>query len=132
MRADRFVQIALVLLVGALIVAGLLTAGGLETARQERRDEVRLSDLETLNVFVRCVADRANGALPERLAPDPQCSTDIRFADPFTEAPYRYTRSSSIAFQLCAGFERPDHMGKPYVTGGVFEASTGCLDLTYR
>lgn len=131
MRADRLVQVALVALVGALVVAGLWTTGGPQTAQEERRDAVRISDLDDLSYFARCVADGAGGALPETLAPDAACSTDTRFADPFTGMQYRYIRSSPIAFQLCAKFERPERLERQYRWRGSFSASTGCFNVHY-
>ncbi|WP_212524921.1 hypothetical protein [Actibacterium sp. MT2.3-13A] len=129
MRTDRLAQIALAALVAALVVFGLLTVGGPGKGRMERRDATRLSDLQDLGQYVRCVANTQDKTLPAGLAPVETCQRELRLADPFTGAPYLYQRVSDTAYRLCAGFED---------TGWVAEArerdldpATGCLQFTY-
>ena len=133
MRHDGPVRVALVLLVAGLVGAGLYFAGGPQTGRIERRDATRLADLMALGAFVVCVANGANGTLPAALMPDAACDPDLRTADPFTAVHYLYIKSSPIAFQLCAEFERPDWLSGSSVSRGIiFESSTGCLQESYR
>jgi hypothetical protein len=129
MRADRLAQVALAALVAGLVVFGLLTVGGPGKGRMEKRDATRLSDLSDLNFYVRCVANTQGKSLPASLAPVETCQRELRLADPFTGAPYRYERVSATAYRLCAGFEDPDWVIE--ARNADLDRATGCLQFTY-
>lgn len=88
-----------------VVVLALSITGGPGQGRMERRDETRLQDLQRIAAQVECLALAADGALPADPASTPLCPADVRVADPYTGAPYRYETLSADAFRLCAGFE---------------------------
>lgn len=118
----------------ALVIGGLVTVGGPETARAERRDQARLSDLHELASYINCLSAEAGEVLPTALGPAVRtCSEDPPLVDRTDGAPFSYERLSETSFRICARFERPDRME----TGGYvrysferFEPSTGCLSAT--
>jgi hypothetical protein len=129
MRGETFARIALGALAAGLVVAGLLAVGGPGTARVERRDDVRLDDIQRLADYVRCVADTQDRTLPEALRPVETCQGGQRFEDPFSGTPYRYEKITETAFRLCAGFE--DIAGINDVRRSGLDPATGCLQVTY-
>ncbi|MYM56103.1 hypothetical protein [Thalassovita mangrovi] len=129
MQADKIAQTALAALVAGLIVFGLLTVGGPGKGRMEKRDGTRLSDLQSLSIFVRCVADTQDKTLPDTLAPVDTCQRDLRLADPYTGEDYRYERVSDTAYRLCAEFEDPDWIIE--TRAASLDRATGCLQYTY-
>lgn len=132
MRPDRPAALALILLVVVAVALGLWTVGGPMQGRAEARDETRYRDLLALQRQVRCLADAAGGRLPEVLEETETCHIADRYADPYTEAPYRYEKLSESGYRLCAGFEtaRPgDFTAGPEVK---FDAEAGCLVISHR
>ena len=130
--ADWLPQALLGGLVALAVIAGWVTVGGLEAGRTERRDKVRLGDLRKLSEFVRCVGHAESRKLPETLEPHPTCTGEARLADPYTDEPYTYRKTSFSTFQLCAVFEAPEAMAYTYVANGNFDPNTGCATVTYR
>lgn len=127
MSRDAFPQIALVVLVALVIVVGLITVGGPGAGREERRDRARMSDLRDLSRHTICIAQVQGGNLPEALVEDASCTAEKRLNDPFTDAPYIYTRVSDIAYRLCADFEAPERL-----TGNSkLDRETGCVQFNY-
>lgn len=129
MRIDRLAQIALAVLVAALVVFGLLTVGGPGKGRVEKRDATRLEDLQQISIYIRCVADTQGETLPVSLALGDTCQRDLRLSDPFTGAPYAYERVSDTAYRLCAGFEDPDWLIE--TRRADLDRATGCIQFTY-
>ncbi|SFD06101.1 hypothetical protein [Tropicimonas isoalkanivorans] len=130
MRPDTLARLSLALLVVLLIVLGVRITGGPETGRMEERDRTRLSDLRDVATTVRAAANAESGTLPEALDSMIGAPSDLRLADPFTGAPYRYERLSDRAFRVCADFELPDRIRRPQVTD--FDGGSGCLTYTYQ
>lgn len=129
MRGEAAARAGLALLVVALIAGGLATVGGPGTGRVERRDGTRLSDIQRLATYVRCLADTRGGAPTDALRPVETCRADIRFDDPFTGEPYRYERISPTAYRLCAAFENADWLAaRPYTE---LDADSGCIQFTH-
>ncbi|RMH47082.1 MAG: hypothetical protein D6688_03905 [Alphaproteobacteria bacterium] len=103
-----------------------------------KRDETRLHDLSALAPFVRCVAQRNNNRLPEKLPIRPEdapgCGAqDLRFSDPYTGKPYLYEKIDDRTFRLCADFERVT-MVSPFDTetlGIRFDGVRGCIVALY-
>jgi len=129
MRAETIAGIALGLLAAALVVAGLATVGGPGQGRIERRDETRLSDLQRLATYVRCVADTQQQSLPDALRPVETCQAEMRFDDPYSGTAYRYEKLTDTAFRLCARFEETDWLND--VRRGEIDPATGCMQFTY-
>ncbi|MBD3679083.1 MAG: hypothetical protein HUJ27_11890 [Rhodobacteraceae bacterium] len=130
-RSDLLPQILLGGLVVAAVIAGIIVVGGPKAGRMERRDTIRLEDLRKLAEFVRCVASTENKQLPEVLQPQAACTGQARLADPYTDVPYTYRKTSDTTFQVCAAFERPDAVIYTYFASGTFDAETGCATVTY-
>lgn len=129
MRGETIAGGALGLLAAVLVIAGLATVGGPGQGRLERRDETRLSDLQRLASYVRCVADTQQQTLPDALRPVETCTAQVRFDDPYTGMAYRYEKVTGTAFRLCAGFEDADSLNDG--RWGEVEPATGCIQHTY-
>lgn len=119
--------IAIALLAAAAVVAGLALTGGPGHARKERRDRERESDLANLGRLVVCLARENGDRLPETLATTPQCDWQVRLADPFTGAPYRYEVTGPRSYRLCAGFELP----QPPRSGPWDRDAAGCSTRSF-
>ena len=88
------------------VVSGLGLVGGPAHARKQNRDREREQDLMTLANLADCLA-AAQGVLPKALAATDDCDWQLRHADPFTGAPYRYEVTGPRSYRLCASFELP-------------------------
>jgi hypothetical protein len=132
MRPDRGGSLALIALVVAALLAGLLTVGGPLQGRAEKRDGVRIDDLLQIRGQVTCLAEAAGGVLPSDLAATDDCDLAERLADPYTGAPYRYARISDTAYRLCAGFETETPRRYAAGTATGFDEGSGCLVVTFR
>lgn len=120
-------------LVAAVIAAGLWTTGGPLTGRMERRDEVRLNDLQAMIWAVRCMADDQDGVLPETYAHTDHCRSDRATTDPFDGTAYAYAVTSPTSFELCANFERPDRIGSlGFAIYDSVDTERGCIVIRYR
>lgn len=131
-RRDTLVLGGLSLGAAALVVLGLLTVGGPQTARAERRDQARLSDLHQLVSYVSCVSAQSGEVLPEALSPTIKaCAEDPPLSDRFGGAPYGYEPLSATSYRLCATFERPERLMPSMGMNSAesFEPSTGCLTV---
>ncbi|AXC48373.1 hypothetical protein DRW48_00435 [Paracoccus suum] len=92
----------------ALSVGGALVfTGGPMTGRSERRDETRMNDLRRLSSQVQCLATNGPRRLPSELAPTPACPSEVRLADPYTAAAYRFEPVEPDSYRVCADFEHP-------------------------
>jgi hypothetical protein len=92
----------------ALIGTGLVFSGGPMQGRAERRDAVRMHDLNAAQTQAICRAFEA-GAATANLAPTAACPETLRLTDPFTDRPYRIEMVDADNLRFCAVFERPDH-----------------------
>ncbi|GAA0291185.1 hypothetical protein [Rhodovulum strictum] len=128
MRAEGLARALLAILVVGLVGLGLLATGGPGKGRMEKRDATRLADLQGLADLAHCLA--RTGDLPETLAPSDACPRDIRLADPFTGAPYRYERLPEGAFRLCAGFEDAEWLRD--TRRSDLDPATGCVVFPHR
>ena len=111
--------------VGAL-VAGLYIVGGPEAGRMESRDKKRLSDLQSLQQHVICLARANDKTLPETLEGTTACPTP-QLTDRHTDQPYGYNRLSDTVFEVCAAFELPERL----YPNPSFDPETGCRRVTY-
>lgn len=73
--------------------------------RSERRDMVRLADLDALLNQADCRASET-GALAADVETSDACPATPRRADPFTAAPYRIEVIDARNLRLCADFEQ--------------------------
>lgn len=104
-------QLALGLLAVGGIVVGLLVVGGPETARMEKRDALRLRELQDLNRHVICLARaQGNDSLPESLDATKLCPTPLRDDALLLSEGYVYEPLDESNFQLCATFEDIDRL----------------------
>ena len=113
----------LALMAVGVIAAALWTTGGPGTARAERRDDVRLADLDALHRHLTCLRDA--GLVPDIATHSEGCPAPRR-ADPWTGQPYRVSRVTDMSFRLCASFETTlprDH----WRAGQGFDRDTGCM-----
>lgn len=118
----RFASLALIVLTIGAIGLALWTIGGPGQARAERRDQVRMNDLQSLAQHFICL-NRAG------IGPDGQsdaCPEAARRTDPLTHEPYRVTEVSDTAIRLCAAFETPTTQ-QWWANRDDFDARTGCL-----
>lgn len=121
MRAPLIALSALVL---SGVLAGLWTVGGPNQARSERRDAIRLDDLNALNWHLRCL-DRTGEGL-DRDAAD--CPERPRDHDPFTGELYRIEILSDGGIRLCAEFEN-DLPHNSWLRARESRAAPGCLEF---
>lgn len=98
------------------IVAGFFIVGTPQAARLMRLDSQRVSDLQSIQWQVVSYW-QSKEKLPTTLAmlADPISGYQIP-VDPASSAPYEYTTSSALSFQLCATFNR---VGENSVNGYV-------------
>lgn len=127
MTSRGWPAVLIALLAALAIGAGLLLTGGPGTARQERRDQSRESDLSDLSLLVRCLADANGRRLPERLEITPDCDPQARLNDPFTGTPYRYAVIGPRRYRLCADFELPENRAP----GLRDRDAAGCVSRDY-
>ena len=103
---NKALLVALIVLVGAALVAGFSVVGGPGYARMERHDATRLRDLRALSDYHLCMIDQ-KGPQAGDISVD-RCAgydTTSDRADPATSEPYAYTRLGPALFQICATFE---------------------------
>jgi len=118
--------IAIAALAVVAIILGLIATGGPMQGRKERRDEVRQADLWRLGALAECLSREAGGPLPETLAPTIACPGEVRLADPYTGAPYRYEVVAERRIRVCATFET-DLIARYRVEQTSFDAAEGCI-----
>lgn len=103
---NKEVLVALIVLVGAALVAGFSVVGGPGYARMERHDATRLRDLRALSDYHLCMIDQKGpqtGDISVNRCAGYDTMSDR--ADPATSEPYAYTRLGPALFQICATFE---------------------------
>ncbi|MBI5370139.1 hypothetical protein HZA85_03055 [Candidatus Uhrbacteria bacterium] len=98
---------ASIVLILASIVAGFVFVGTPKTARQEKLDAQRVSDLQSIQSQLVTYWNQKN-ILPESLDAlrDP-ISGFVVPVDPVTREVYGYEKTGGLAFNLCATFDRP-------------------------
>ena len=119
MRASA---LALILLSLAVVVAAVVTIGGPEQARAERRDAQRMSDLNALGRHLTCLLDQ--GLAPDDISDI--CPQPARLTDPKTDMPYQIIQISAATARVCAEFERPAGTDA-FAYRADFDRDTGCL-----
>ncbi len=121
---------AFIALALAFIGAGIWIAGGPATGRAEKRDAERMEDLGELSELTFCLAETADGVLPEVIDATDACQRDIALSDPYNGNAYTYFRISERAYKWCGDFEKPERIR----TFGAqsLDPETGCVQFTYR
>lgn len=125
MRASGVGMGMAAVVVVAAIVAGVWAVGGPETARLERLDAERRSDLGRIQSALRREdpLPASLEALGERLSGDER-------ADPATGEPYGYRALSDSTYELCATFALgSDRLGSPRGAIGRYEAGRHCFEV---
>lgn len=123
--------LALAALVALAVIVALAQVGGPSRGAMEKRDDVRLSDLNDIRDQIACLRDLRNGPLPEGLGETEVCFNGQRHDDPFTGEPYGYRVLDADRFEVCARFEDPERISEraePFL--GRFE--DGCFAVTVR
>ncbi|MGQ0610756.1 MAG: hypothetical protein ACT4N9_06600 [Paracoccaceae bacterium] len=131
-RRDSLILYGIGLVAAVLVGLGIVTVGGPDIARAERRDQARLEDLQRLVPYIGCLTAEAGQGLPLSLGEaNTSCAEDPPLADRFDGAPYRYERLSETSYRLCARLERPDRMSPDalWTPDSSFKPSTGCLTV---
>ena len=124
MSPDRIAVWGISALAIGLVAAALWQVGGPAAGRMEARDATRFDDLLSLTSVVTCKATTEGNVLPADLSPSESCYYDVRRADPYTGAPYRYDVIDREEYRLCADFEAPERLTR---RAGSFDPETGCL-----
>lgn len=123
----RMASLALIGLAVAMIALGIWTVGGPEQARAERRDQQRMSDLNSLAHHLACL--HRQGLEPDDRAE--ACPEAARRTDPRTDEPYRVDAISEEVVRVCARFET--RLSRQWWAGREdFDAETGCLVARLR
>ncbi|MBW6417937.1 hypothetical protein [Celeribacter sp. PS-C1] len=117
-------QLALTALVAGVLVAGLLTVGGPEAGRIEKRDDQRYWDLIALQSQAQCLAREA-GETPATLDNTESCSLNVSEEALLPEEGYRYLPQDDGSFKVCAEFEDIDGLRTRQWRGDISE--NGCL-----
>ncbi len=120
----RAPALALVALSVAVVIGAVMTIGGPEQARAERRDAQRMSDLNALGRHLTCLLDRGL-ALDDT---SDACTPPPPLTDPKTGAPYQVTRTAPDIVRACAEFERPAR-SDALAYRADFDRDAGCLIL---
>lgn len=100
----KFLAYFFIALVAAAVIFGLWSIGGPTTARNQRLDSQRLSDLQGLQNQI-IYYWQGKGRLPAALSDmaDPTRGVYIP-TDPETKEQYSYSLNGDLAFTLCANF----------------------------
>lgn len=120
---------ALAALVVLAVVLAVAQVGGPARGALEKRDDLRLRDLQRIRDQISCLTDIEDAPLPETLGPTDVCDTGQRYADPFSGQPYVYRVLGPNTYLLCAEFEDAERIadrGEPML--GRFEE--GCFTVT--
>ena len=116
---------AIAVLAVVLIGVALTQTGGPMQGRAERRDEVRIADLNALMAQAGCRAAAA-GTVTADLTATPACPDAPRATDPFTDRPYRIEVVDAENLRLCAAFETQAWTG-PHLRRRDVRADGDCL-----
>ncbi|NIY80887.1 MAG: hypothetical protein HWE33_02290 [Rhodobacteraceae bacterium] len=118
-------QLALTALALLVIIGGIATVGGPETARVEQRDDQRFAELRRLIWQARCLSGE-DGVPPETLAETESCQLPLEDDALLREEGYSYERGQGRDFKICAEFENLEST-RHRQTYGRLDAD-GCLD----
>lgn len=106
----RLFVYAVIAMVAAVVVVGLYVAGSPGTQREQRFDDQRVGDLQSIASAVDSLYMR-NGSLPATTAELQGDRRNVYYvsslADPVTAVPYEYRVTGESTYALCATFERP-------------------------
>lgn len=131
MSAGRLGLVAVVLIVVAAIVAGLLISGSPERQRLLRADETRVSDLQRIaNSLQRYYLE--TGQLPDELNTLVNGWTTAGLpVDPGTERAYEYEVTGDRSFRLCAVFALESGQQDPRQEFWNHTAGRNCFPQDY-
>ena len=107
MKVDRWIVVGSIVVVVAVVIAGLWLSGSPSSTRAERLDERRIDNLMRLaRVLDRTWED--DEWLPEQLEElvDGRRLSELP-VDPVSGEIYEYRLTGSTAFELCADFAQP-------------------------
>ncbi|WP_299908846.1 hypothetical protein [uncultured Paracoccus sp.] len=111
----------------AAIVGGFLIAGGPGQGRAERRDDLRRSDLWSLQAQLDCLA-RERRVLSPMIESTAACPSTPRLSDPATGQAYVVEQIDDENLRLCASFEAaPEDPTRPRHAGQAGFDERGCM-----
>lgn len=116
---------AIVLVGGAVMIAGLAVVGGPGQARKEQRDETRMAHLRELGAHATCLATQS-GALSARMDTTADCGSPPDVSDPLTGQPYQIELLDSGNLRICAEMEAQDALERRRAYY-VFERDGNCI-----
>ena len=131
---NRLLLVVVLALTGGGMLWGFWTVGGPETARMEKRDDIRFAHLQQVGDHYKCVANGEPGE--DQVVASDRCKRskdklpDLQ--DPLTGNAYRYSRTSAHRFEVCATFEVATGVSTRSRTrffglrGIVFDGHEGC------
>lgn len=102
----KYLTYVVIAVVAASAAVGLYLAGSPQRARDQRFDERRISDLQSLQYNIFYFWER-NKRLPSSLQESVQYPSSDYAKDPETEQPYEYRVLGAEQFELCAVFSLP-------------------------
>ncbi len=130
MQTEQLAKIGFGVVVVLAVVGGIATVGGPAKGRMEKRDQARMTDLNSLQSYVTCVARAREKTLPDSLDGNPECPRNLDRIDPFDDTPYIYRKLDEESFELCAQFELPEALNR-WQTQNL-NKDTGCIRYHYN
>lgn len=131
MSAGRLGLVAVILVVVAAVVTGLIVSGSPERQRLLRADETRVSDLQRVSNSLQRYY-RETGELPDDLNTlvNGWASAGIP-VDPETGSPYEYEVTGDGTFRLCAVFAHESRQNDPRQAFWNHTAGRDCVAQDY-
>jgi hypothetical protein len=118
--------LALAALAFAMACGALFIVGGPETARAERRDDLRIDTIRNVAECLKGLPKEVKDALPDMVSEDLTCPSADNRKDPLTGEPYRIEKRGAGFVAVCARFELPDRLNNSYERR--FNRNTGCFE----
>ncbi len=124
MTSENWPQIALTILALSAVAAGIVSVGGPNAARIEKRDNQRLSELRSLVWHTQCLARENGNILPDMLTVTDTCPDKLTEDSLLRTEGYRYLKVDETSFKICADFEDIGALKKRRPAEAIDE--TGC------
>jgi|GEM_PF-4376238 hypothetical protein len=128
MDAKFWPQLSLTMLVISIVIAGLITVGGPEAGRVEKRDDQRYRELQDVRRQLDCLARAGGESLPAEIIETETCSSALSEGALLLSEGYRYLPQDDGNYLLCATFEDIDKLRQRYLRGEI--DSGGCINGT--